>query len=238
MHVAHWHWPYRVAGALGELPLLGVALGAGAVAALLLARVVPLFRGLGAWPSAALVALFAFLIVQGADPFAGERSWRYAPEGCDFAVEFPRRPGIAAGEALNDGRQRVEVERALLTDIGRATSYSAECVAFGRAIDAANHQRLLADAQTRLNNAAAHLRVKVERVAREGEQAVTLSGLSDEGRDANNVALLRRAEARAVLGRSSLLVVWTWTVLREGEQPPPSVARFHGSVRPAGQVPR
>jgi hypothetical protein len=238
VHVAHWHWPYRVDGALRELPLLGVALGAGAVAALLLARVAPLFRSLGAWPSAAVVALLAFLVVQGADPFASERSWRYAPEGCEFAIEFPRRPGIAAGEALNDARQRVDVERALLTDIGRATSYSAECVAFGRAIDAGDRARLLENAEARLKSAAERLRIKIERVAREGDRAATLSGLSDEGRDANNVALLRRAEARAVLGRSSLLVVWTWTVLREGEKPPPSVARFHGSVRPVGQVPR
>jgi len=38
-------------------------------------------------------------------------------------------------------------------------------------------------------------------------------------------------------GGSSLLVV-TWAVLHEGEQPPPSVARFHGSIRAAAETAR
>jgi len=243
IHVAHWHWPYRIEGALDELPLLGVALGAGAAAALLLARVVPLFRSLGAASSGAAVALFAFLAVQGADLFAAERNWRYAPAWCDFAVEFPRRAGIVTGEALNDARMPSAVERALFTDIGRATSYSAECLDLGRAIEGAERTRLLDMAEARLKAAAARLRAKVERVSRDGDSAVVLSGLSDEGRNANNVVLLRRTEGRAVLGRSSLMVVWTWSVLREGEALPPSIARFHGSIvrdrktrrRPAGR---
>ncbi len=232
-HAAHWHWPYRAAGAIGELPLLGVAVGAGVVAALLMARVVPRFRSLGAWPSGAIVALPAFLAVQAADPFAGARSWRYAPDKCDLAVEFPRPPAIAAGEAVRDARQASAAERALLTDLARATSYSAECLALGRAIEPRDRARLLSDAEARLKRDAERLRVKIERLAREDESRVILHGVSDEGRNAANVPLIRRAQARVVLGRSSVLVLWTWTVLREGESMPVSVERFHISVRPA-----
>lgn len=167
VHVAHWHWPYRLSGAAGELPLLGAAIGAGAIAGLSLARAVPFFRGLGAFASGALAALIAFLVVQGADPFAGARSWRYAPAGCDFAVEFPRAATIVSGEALNEARQARPVERALLTDLGSATSFSAECLPLGRAIAPADRARLLAEAEARLKRDAERLRIKIERIERE-----------------------------------------------------------------------
>jgi hypothetical protein len=242
VHVAHWHWPHRLSGAVGELPLLGVAVGAGLVAALLLTRVVPLFRSLEAFASGALVALFAFLVVQAADPFVGARSWRYAPARCDLAVEFPRAPTVVSGEAVNDARQASPVERALLTDLGSSTSYSAECLALGRAIEPADRARLLADAEARLKRDAERLRIKIERLERDGEVAdasgLVLHGLSDEGRNAANEPLLRRARARVVLGGSSVLVVWSWSVLREGEAAPAGVERFHASVRPAAQAAR
>jgi hypothetical protein len=230
-HVAHWHWPYRIGGIAHELPLLGAAAGAGLVAALLLARVVPLFRGFGAWASGAVVALAAFLLMQSTDPFVAERSWRYAPERCDFAAAFPARPRIVAAEAPNDAQRAGE--RALLTESGTATSYSAECLGLGRAIEAGDRARLLADAEARLARDAARLRLKVERLERDGERAMILHGVSEEGRDAANEPLLRRAQARVMLGRSSVLVLWTWTVLRGGESAPPAVARFHESARPA-----
>ena len=232
VHVAHWHWPYRIGGAAGELPLIGTALAVGLAAGLVLPRVAPLFRALGFAATASLVALVAFFLIQGADPFAGARSWRYAPERCDFAVEFPRPPRIVAGEAVNDMGQTSAVERALLVEIGQGMSLSAECLDLGRAIEPGDRARLLDGAAKRLEAAAARLRIKAERVARDGDGGVTLTGVSDEGRDANNVALLRRAEARALLGRSSLLVLWTWAVLREGEAPPPAAGRFLTTAGP------
>jgi hypothetical protein len=231
VHVAYWHWPYRVGGAARELPLLGVALGAGAAAALLLARGVPLFRSLGSWPSAAVIALLAFLIVRGADPFAGERSWRYAPEGCDFAAAFPRRPEIIAGEARLAGMRMKTVTRAVLTDVGAATTLSAECLDFERAIAEADKPAVLAATEEQLKAAAARLRLRIERVARAGD-TILLAGFSDEGRNAANEPLLRRAEARAMLGRSSLLVLWAWKIGREGESAPFG-GEFFAAARPA-----
>lgn len=233
VHVAHWHWPHRLSGTVGELPLLGVAVGAGLVAALLLTRVVPLFRGLGAFASGALVALFAFLVVQGADPFVGARSWRYAPARCDLAIEFPRAPTVVSGEVFNDVRRASPVERAFLTDLGSLTSYSAECLALGGAIAPPDRARLVADAEARLKRDAERLRIKIERLERDDERGLELHGLSDEGRNAANEPLLRRARARVVLGGSSMMVVWSWTVLLENETVPAAVARFHASVRPA-----
>lgn len=238
VHVAHWHWPHRLSGAVGELPLLGVAVGAGLIAALLLARVLPPFRRLGAFASGALVALVAFLLVQVADPFAGTRAWRYAPSGCDFAVEFPRAPTIVSGEGLSDARQPSPAVRALLTDLGSLTSYSAECLALGRAIARPDRARLLADAEARLKRDAERLRIKIERLERDDERGLELHGLSDEGRNAANEPLLRRARARVVLGGSSVMVVWSWTVLLENEPVPAAVARFHASVRPVAPAAR
>lgn len=231
VHVVHWHLPYRIAGVVDELPLLGVALGAGLMAGSILPRVAGVFARFGAWPTAAFVALIVFLQVQAADPFVRQRSWLYAPERCDHVVEFPRRPSILSGEAVND-QKRSEVERARHIDLGQATTFSAECLDFGGEIGAGDRARLIEAAEAQLKRAAALLRLKVERTTR-GDGTVTLAGFSDEGRNAYNLPLVRRAEARAVLGRSSLLVLWAWSVGGEGAQFPPNVAVFFDSVRPA-----
>lgn len=232
VHVVHWHLPYRIEGAIDELPLLGVALGAGLAAGFLLPRLAGIFVRFGAWPIAAFVALIVFLQVQAADPFVRQRSWLYAPERCDHAVEFPRRASILAGDAVDDQNRRREVERARHVDVGQATTFTAECLDLGGEISADNRARLIEAAEAQLKRAAALLRLKVERTAR-NDGTVTLAGFSDEGRNAANEPLLRRAEARAVLGRSSLLVLWAWSVGGEGAQFPPSVALFFSSVRPA-----
>ncbi|MFO0988970.1 MAG: hypothetical protein U1F37_16685 [Alphaproteobacteria bacterium] len=76
----------------------------------------------------------------------------------------------------------------------------------------------------------------MQRVARVGGDTVAMAGYTDEGRTATNeAALVRRgAEARAVLGTSSLLVLWAWKIQREGETAPFGDA-FFASVRPAAR---
>ncbi|HEY7611241.1 MAG TPA: hypothetical protein VIF14_18590, partial [Alphaproteobacteria bacterium] len=218
LHVYHWHAPYRLEGIVGELPLLASALVAGGIAGLALPRFWPrLARARTA--TGALAALVAFVALQAADPFVARRDWRYAPEDCDFAVAFPRRPEIVAGEARLAGMRMKTVTRALLTDVGAATTLSAECLDFERAIADADKDAVLAAIEAQLKAAAARLRLKLERVAREGD-TVVLAGFSDEGRNAANEPLLRHAEARAMLGQKSLLVLWAWKIGRAGESMP------------------
>ena len=219
------------------MPLAGVALGAGLMVGLILPRVTKFFARFGAWPTAAFVALIVFLLVQSADPFVRERSWLYAPLRCDHVVEFPRRASMLAGDAVDDQNRRREVERARHVEVGQATTFTAECLDFGAEIGADDRARLVEAAEAQLKRAAATLRLKVERTTR-SDGTVSLAGYSDEGRNAANEPLLRRAEARAVLGRSSLLVLWVWSVGGEGAQFPPSVARFFDSVRQQPRIAR
>jgi hypothetical protein len=122
--------PQDPAAAAGEWPLLAAALGVGALAGWALPRALPRVAGAGA-ALGALAAAAAFLVLQVADPFVARRAWTYAPERCDFAVAFARRPDIVAGEARLGAEAR-PVRRAVLTDVGEAASWSAECVAFAR----------------------------------------------------------------------------------------------------------
>jgi hypothetical protein len=85
--------------------------------------------------------------------------------------------------------------------------------------------------RAQLKAAAARLGLKIERVTRAGD-TIALAGFSDEGRTASNEVLLRRGEARAVLGASSLLVLWAWKLGRAGDASP-FTERFFGSVRAA-----
>jgi hypothetical protein len=236
MQVYRWHAPYRLADAWRELPLLGAALVLGGMAAYALPRLVPRLAR-ARFASGAAAAVLAFAILQAVDPFVAERRWRYAPEGCDLAVAFPQRAEIVAGEIRLAGRPTQTVMRALLTDVGEATTFSAECAIIGRALADPEKAAVLDVAEALLKSAAARLRLKGERVARIGDDTVALSGTSDEGRTATNAVLLRRAEARAVLGRSSLLVLWAWKIGREGETAPFGDAFFAG-VRPARPSPR
>lgn len=216
LHCYRWHWPYRPAGVFDEWPLLAGALVLGAAGALVVPR---LWRRLAGAAAAigAVAAVLGFLVLQAADPFVAQRTWRYAPPGCDFAVNFPRPAEIVSGEARLAGAPAQTVTRAMSADVGAATSLSAECLAFGRTLAEAERAATLDAAEAQLKAAAARLKLKVERVAREGPAAIVLSGTSDEGRTATNEILLRRAEARVVLGRSSLLIVWGWRIEREGE---------------------
>jgi hypothetical protein len=220
-----------------DLPLLGVAAGAGVAAGLLQVRVRSL-REFGAWASGTVAGLAALFVVEAVDPFVPARDWRYAPAGCDLSVAFARRAEIVAGDVrLAAGTPARRVTRALLTDVGEATTYSAECVVIGRALGDAEKPAVLDAAEALLKSAAGRLRLKVERVARAGGETVVLVGSSDEGRTAANDVLMRRAEARAVLGDSSLLVLWAWRVGREGDTAPFGEA-FFASVRPARSAPR
>lgn len=230
LHVYRWHAPYRLDGVWAELPLLAIALVAGVGAGFALPRLWSrLARARLA--SAAVGALIAFLVLQAVDPFVAERNWRYAPAGCDFAVAFPRRADFVAGEARLTGVPAKPVMRAVLTDVGDATTFSAECVGFERPLGNADKMAVLDAAAVQLEAAAARLRIKVERAARADGNTILLSGFSDEGRTAANAVLLRRVEARAVLGDSSLLVLWAWKIGRAGESAPFGDA-FFASVRP------
>jgi len=229
LHVYRWHWPSRVAGLTDELPLLATALLAGVAAGTALPRLLPRFAA-ARMAVGALAAVVAFLVLEAADPFTTQRSWRYAPAACDFAVAFPRRPDIVAGEARLAGMQTKTVTRAVLTDVGAASTLSAECLDFERAIAGADKAAVLDAAEAQLKAAAARLGLKHERITRTDGDTITLSGRSDEGRTADNAPLLRRAEARAVLGKTSLLVLWAWKIGREGETEPFADA-FFASVR-------
>jgi len=229
LHVYRWHWPHDIAGAAREWPLLAAALGVGAVAGWALPRVLPRVAGAGAAPGA-LAAAVTFVALQTADPFVARRAWIYAPEPCDFAVAFARRPDIVAGEARLGAEAR-PVRRAVLTDVGEAASWSAECVGFARPLADGEKAPMLDAAEAQLKAAAARLGLKIERVARAGN-TIALAGFSDEGRTAANEVLVRRAEARAVLGSSSLLVLWAWKLGRAGDATP-FAEGFLSSVRAA-----
>lgn len=232
IHVHHWHAPYRLGGAAGEWPLLAAALTVG-----LVVRVALQFRGAGrdtdaAWPQAAIASLVAFLAVQAADPFAGGRDWRYAPEGCDFAVSFTRRPEIVTGQVRLGALPERRIARAVHIDLGRAVTLSAECLPFAAKLSESDAPAMLDAAETLLRQSGARLRLKIETVTRPGARTVVLTGYSDEGRNAANEMLIRRAEGRAIVGASSLLVVWAWAVGRDG-QPPTDVGAFFAAIRPA-----
>jgi hypothetical protein len=215
-HVHYWHFPYRIGGIVDELPLLAAALLAGAAVGLAAARLRPGWATARA-SIAGIAALAAFVVLQAVDPFAASRSWRYAPAGCDFTVEFPRRAEIVEGEIRVAGQARARVQRAVFTDVGRAQTLSAECVALAREIDPAARGALLDQVGEQLMKSAARLRLSAHLQPRSGNAPVTLNGRSDEGRNERNEPLLRVAEAQAMLGRSSLLVVWGWRIEREGD---------------------
>lgn len=228
-HAYHWHFPHRPGGALGEWPLLAGAAAVGALAAFALAALRPRFAG-ARLAAGALAAIAAFAILQLADPFAGRRTWRYAPAQCDFAVAFPHRPLIVAGETpAGDGAART-VTRALDIDVGDAAALSAECVAFDRALSEAARRAALDAAEARLKAAAARLKLRDARLARAGADTVVLSGVNDDGRTGSNETIVRRAEARAILGPSSLLVLWAWTTARAGSPSAADPDAFFASV--------
>lgn len=232
VHAHHWHFPYRIAGAAGEWPLL-----AGSVAVAIVARVA--FPGVfprrsrdAAMPAAAIAGVIAFLMLQSADPFATKRDWRYAPAGCDFAVSFPQRPSIFGGELKLPNAATASVSRAVLIDIGKGIAWSAECVPFDRTLAETERAVIRDSAEAPLRRAATALRLKIGGVARPNATTLVLTGMSDEGRTADNAPLLRKAEARAIAGAQSLLVLWAWRITRD-ENAGVEAAPFLESVRPA-----
>ena len=232
LHAHHWHFPYRPLGAAGEWPLLAGAAGAGAIVSLALTALWPRLAG-ARLALGALAAVGAFVILQLADPFAGRRTWRYAPAACDFAVEFPRRPLIVAGEMPAGAGETRTVTRALDVDVGDAAALSAECLGFGRALPEAARRAALDAAVARLKAAAARLKLRIERLAPAGADTVVLSGISDDARTENNETIVKRGQARAILGPTSLLVLWAWTTSREGSPSTADTAAFFASARPA-----
>lgn len=237
LHAQHWHFPHRPLGALGEWPLLAGAVAGGALAMLALAAIWPALAG-ARLAVGALAAVVVFVALQSADPFAGRRTWHYAPAQCDFAVEFPRRPLIAAGETQIGAAPTKTVTRALYVDVGDAAAFSAECVAFDEALPDGAKQAALDAAETRLKASAARVKLRIERVARAGRDTVALSGFSDDARTESNEAIVKRGEARAILGRSSLMVLWAWTTARAGAPSTADTAAFFASVRAARSSPR
>jgi hypothetical protein len=229
LHAHHWHFPHRPLGAAGEWPLLAGALAAGATLALVLTALRPhLARARLA--VGALAAIAAFVALRSADPFAGRRTWLYAPAACDFSVEFPRRPLIIVGELQLGGGQTKTVTRALEIDVGDAAAFSAECVAFDRALPEAAKRAALDAAEAQLKAAATRVKLRIERVARTDGGAVALSGINDAGRTETNDVIVKRGEARAILGPSSILVLWAWTTARAGVPNTADPPSFFASV--------
>lgn len=233
LHVYRWHLPHRSLGALGEWPLIAAASAVGAV-------------GYYAWrgrasrrdsalPVAALAALAAFLALQAADPFVAHRDWLYAPADCDFTVSFPRRAEVARSHTTADGAAVGRpVERAVLVNIGSGTALNAECAIFdGAGGDlAARLPALRANSDALLRAAAQRLRVKVAEIAQPAANVVVLRGVADEGRTADNEPLLRKAEARAVIGDRSILVLWAWRITRDpAAEIGVDAMNFFGAVR-------
>jgi hypothetical protein len=231
LHAYHWHFPHRALGALGEWPLLAGAAALGALASFALAAIAAPLAG-ARLAMGALAAVAAFVVLQLADPFAGRRTWRYAPAHCDFAVEFPRRPLIVGGEIRAGAAETKMATRALYVDVGDVAAFSAECVAFDRALPEPARRAALEAAEAQLKAAAARVKLRIERAARDGS-TVTLRGLNDEARTRENEAIVKRGEARAILGPSSLLVLWSWTTARAGEPVSADSASFFASVRRA-----
>ena len=214
LHAHHWHFPHRPLAAVGEWPLLAGAIVAGAALA---------FALTARWPHlasarlavGALAAIAGFVVLRSADPFAGRRSWLYAPASCDFTVEFPRRPLIIGGELRLGGGQTATVTRALDVDVGDAAAFSAECVTLDRAPSDAAKRAVLEAVEAQLKAAAARVKLRIERVARTDDATIALSGLNDDGRTETNDVIVKRGEARAILGPSSILVLWARTTARE-----------------------
>lgn len=229
LHAHHWHFPHRPFGAIGEWPLLAGALAAGAALAFALAALRPRLAG-ARLAIAALAAIAAFVALRSADPFAGKRSWLYAPAACDFSVAFPRRPLVIGGELQLGGGQTAAVTRALDVDVGDAAALSAECVALDRALPEAAKHAMLDAAEAQLKAAAARVKLRIERVARTDGATVALSGLNDEARTGDNETIVKRGEARAILGPSSILVLWAWTTARAGAPSTADPPSFFASV--------
>jgi len=232
LHAHHWHFPHRPLGAIGEWPLLAGAAALGVAAAFVLAAIGTRLAG-ARLAVGALAAVAAFVVLQSADPFAGRRTWLYAPAQCDFAVEFPRRALIIAGEMPVGAAPTKTVTRALDVDVGDAAAFSAECLAFDHALPDAAKRAVLDAAEARLKAAAARVKLRIERVARTDRDTVALSGLSDDARTESNEVIVKRGEARAILGRSSLLVLWAWTTARAGAPSKADTAAFFASARSA-----
>jgi len=231
LHAHYWHFPHRPSGAAGEWPLLAAAAAIGALAAFALASVSPALAQ-ARLAAGALAAIAAFVVLQMADPFAGRRTWRYAPAQCDFAVQFPHRPSIVAGELRIGTEQTRKVKRAVDIDVGEAAALSAECLGFGRDLPDAMRRAALDGVEAQLKTLAARLKLRVDRVARAGD-TIVVSGISDDARTENNEVLLKRGEARATVGPSSLIVLWAWTMSRADVPGSGSAALFFDSVRPA-----
>ena len=235
IHAFRWHAPYRLGGAVGEWPLLAGAAAIGVAARMGLPALSPRFAGTAALPAAAIVGTIGYLVLQSADPFVVKRDWRYAPKGCDFALDFPGRPDFLVGE-IESGAGARNVERAVHVDVGRGIALSAECMPFDRPEVAAGDPALADRAEALLRLLAQRLRLKVGTVARLGGDTVALSGVADEGRTADNEPLLRKGEARAVVGAKSLLVVWAWRITRDpAADSGPVAAALFASIRSAAR---
>lgn len=229
LHAHHWHFPHRPLGAFGEWPLLAGAIAAGAALAFALTARWPRFAS-ARFAVGALAAVVAFVALRSADPFAGRRSWLYAPASCDFTVEFPRRPLIIGGELRLGGGQTATVTRALDVDVGDAAAFSAECVTLDRALSDAAKRAVLEAVESQLEAAATRVKLRIERVARIDGAMIALSGLNDDGRTETNDVIVKRGEARAILGPSSILVLWAWTTARASVPSTADPRSFFASV--------
>jgi len=234
LHLFRWHFPYRLSGATGEWPLLAAASAMGVAARFGLPVLSARFGGSASLPVAAIASVVAYLALQAADPFVARRDWRYAPPGCDFALSFPRRPDIITGESGAAAAGSLRIERAVHVEVGTGLALSAECAPLERPLSVAEIPGYGDRAEALLRQSADRLRLKIGSVARLGADTVALSGVADEGRTADNEPLLRKGEARAVVGARSLLVAWAWRISRD-----PAVgtgaeaASFFASIRPA-----
>jgi hypothetical protein len=244
---AQWYLPHEPVGLAVEAALVLATFGLAALLTRLLKGVgwlgrcqAPLRLG--------LLALAVHIALRVVDPglhagrlvFGAERTWLYAPEGCEFAVRFGGKGSILTGRVkLADGRE-VEARRALRIEARAAAALGAECVVFAAAVPAEALPALRAQAIERLRYTAAQAGMTVERLdetapAASGEAAApppaVLMVARSQGRDAANAPIHRRFEGRVFVGTRSLMAIWAVAVVPGAEAPfPPAAGRFTESV--------
>jgi hypothetical protein len=245
---AQWYLPHEPLGVAVEAALFLATLGLAALLALLLDGVGWLGRRAPAL-RLGLLALALHIVLRVVDPglhagrlvFGAERTWLYAPEGCEFGVRFGGKGSILSGRVkLADGRE-IEARRALRIDARAAAALGAECVVFAAAVPAEALPALRAQAIERLRYTAAQAGMTVERLDETpapadgaGAGALPLAVLlvaRGAGRDAANAPIHRRFEGRVFVGARSLVAIWAVAVVPGAEAPfPPAARRFTEGV--------
>lgn len=209
-----WYWPHELHGLLNEAWLLVTCTALAVLIAVSLRR---MFHGMNDWGRNAAIALAClylgatlaelrveFPLEIRLGPRAG---YLYAADGCEFAVRFPRRPqeslmrvGLADGVVM----ATVATER----DVGSASYFRAECVAFAAPLMPAERAALLASAPDQAARWASSGSIVVERISSDGssESIVALHGRV-EMVDEFNRPRVAQVRARVLIGDRSMLTL-------------------------------